>query len=109
MLEIVARIYQGKVRGRVNLTDHIRSDNGLGLRRVRGTHSSSNTRIGDQVGLGLLEGCNSNFSSDGGEVVKKLFQRVTAFDVVDEGLYGNARANKHRGAAQNVGVRANDG
>src|SRR5713101_850979 len=78
------------------------------LRRARGTHSSSSTRIGDQVGLRLLEGSNDNFSSDGGEIVKKLTERVTTFDVVDERLHGNPRANKHRGAAQDVRVRAND-
>jgi hypothetical protein len=73
-----------------------------------GTHSSSSTRIGDQVGLRLLERGNDNFSRDGGKVVKKLTERVTAFNVVDEGLHGDPRANKHRGAAEDVGVRPND-
>ena len=55
--------------------------------------SSSSTRISNQVDLRLLKGSNSSFTRDGGEVVKKLFQRVTTFDVVNEGLHGNARAD----------------
>jgi hypothetical protein len=75
--------------------------------RVRGTHSSSGTRIGDLVGLRLLERSDDNFSRNGGEVVKKLIERVTAFDVVDERLHRYPRANKYRRTAQDVGVRAN--
>ena len=71
--------------------------------------SSSSTRVGDQVGFRLLEGSNSNFSRDRGEVVKKLIQRMTTFDIVDERMHRNARANENRGAAQDVGVRPNDG
>ena len=55
----------------------------------------------------LCERGNHNFSRDGGEVVKKLTERVTAFDVVDKRLHGDPRANKHRGATQDVRVRAN--
>src|SRR5262245_3078780 len=68
------------------------------LRSARGTHSSSNTRIGDQMRLRLLKRGNGNFSSDGGKIVKELLQRVTTFDVVDERLNGNTRADKYRGA-----------
>ena len=58
-------------------------------------HSSSSTRIGDQVGLCVLKRGNDNFSGDSGEVVKKLFQRVTTFDVVVNNL---PLAACHRGA-----------
>jgi len=61
------------------------------------------------MGLRLLKGSNSNFSRYGGEVVKKLLQRMAAFDVVNERLHGNARTYKHRGAGQDVGVGANHG
>jgi hypothetical protein len=36
------------------------------------------------MGVYLFERSNIDFSTDGGEVVKKLCQRVTAFDVVNE-------------------------
>jgi hypothetical protein len=62
------------------------------LRRARGTHSSSSTRIGDQVGLRLFKRSNNDFSTDGGKVVKKSLQRMTAFDVVDERLHNGRRA-----------------
>src|SRR5208337_2492560 len=79
------------------------------LRRARGTHSSSNMRIGDQVGLRLLEGSYSNLSCDGRKIVKKLIQRVAAFDVIDKRLHRNTSANKYRRATQDVRVGANDG
>src|SRR5262245_28542089 len=81
---------------------------GNSFRNARGTHSSSSTRIGDQMCLGLLEGCNSNIPADGREIVKKLVKRVAAFNVVDEGLHGHASAHKHGGAPQNLRVGAND-
>ena len=52
----------------------------------------------------LFQGGNSQLSRDGREIVKKLFQRMATFDVVNQRLHGNARANKHRCAAQDVGV-----
>src|SRR5206468_463294 len=82
---------------------------GRSLRKARGTHSSSSTRIGDQVVLRLFQSRNSNFPGDRRKIVEKLVQRMTAFNVVDERLHRHTRANKHRGPAQNVGIGANDG
>ncbi len=56
------------------------------LPKARGTHSSSNTRIGDQVVLCLFESSNGELARHGGKVVKKFLQRMTSFNVVDEGL-----------------------
>src|SRR5262245_41808432 len=81
---------------------------GNSFRSVRGTHSSSSTRIGDQKCLGLLEGRNNNIAADGWEIVKKLIKRVTAFDVVDEGLHRHASAHKHWRATQDLRVGVND-
>src|SRR5579864_727737 len=82
---------------------------GSSLRRARGTHSSSSTRIGNQVRLGLFKGCHCKLSRDGREVIKKFVQRMAARDVVNGCLYGNARADKHRRATQDVWVRMYDG
>jgi hypothetical protein len=49
-------------------------------------------RIGDQVGLRLFKRSNNDFSTDGGKVVKKSLQRMTAFDVVDERLHNGRGA-----------------
>src|SRR6266705_6257202 len=62
---------------------------GNSFRSARGTHSSSSTRIGDQMYLGLLESRNCKVPADGWEIIKKLIKRVTAFDVVDERLHGH--------------------
>ena len=61
------------------------------------------------MSFGLLKRRNNDIPGDGGEVVKKLLQRMAAFDVIDERLHGHACADKHRGSAQNVGIRVNDG
>src|SRR5262245_22621615 len=66
------------------------------LRSISGSHSP-------------LKGGNSFVWRDRGEVVKKLLQRMATLDVVDQRLNRNARANKHRGTAQDVRVGANDG
>src|SRR5215831_9678442 len=81
---------------------------GNSFRSARGTHSSSSTRIGDQMCFGLLDGRNRKVPADGGEIIKKLIKRVTAFDVVDERLHGHTRAHKHWRATQDLGVRVND-
>src|SRR5579862_3426909 len=80
----------------------------ISLHSARGTHSSSSTRIGNQAGFRLLERCNGNLPGDGREVVKKLVQRVTALDVVDQRLQRNARSDEYRRTAQDVWVGANN-
>src|SRR5580704_10752164 len=82
---------------------------GRSLRSARGTHSSSSTRIGNQMGFGLLERSNRHVAGDGREVVKERVQRMTALDVVDQRLEGDARSDKHRGAAQDVRIGVNNG
>ena len=79
------------------------------MRSARGTHSSSSTRIGNQVGFRLLERRNRNIARDGRKVVKKLVQRVAALDVVDQCLDWDARPVEHRGAAQDIRVGVNNG
>src|SRR6185437_11664926 len=66
----------------------------ISLRSARGTHSSSSTRIGNQVGFCLLKRRNGNLARDAREVVEKLVQRVTALDVVDQRLHGDARSGE---------------
>lgn len=39
----------------------------------------------------------------------RLLERMTGFNVVDEGSHGNTRADKDRRTPQNLRVRANDG
>src|SRR5262249_54892013 len=82
---------------------------GISLRNARGTHSSSSTRIGNQVSFRLLERGDGNVTRDGREVVKEFIQRMTALDVVDQRLHGDAGSDEHRGAAQDVRVGMNDG
>src|SRR5215471_17410786 len=77
---------------------------GISLRNARGTHSSSSTRIGNQVSFRLLERGDGNVTRDGREVVKEFIQRMTALDVVDQRLHGDAGSDEHRGAAQDVRV-----
>ncbi len=60
------------------------------LRNARGTHSSSNTRIGDQMCLGLLQCGDGKFSRHARKIIQELFERMAAFDVVDQRLHGNA-------------------
>src|SRR5580700_11282371 len=82
---------------------------GRSLRSARGTHSSSSTRIGNQMGFGLFQRSYRHVAGDGGEVVKKRVQRMAALDVVNQRLDGDARSDKHRGAAQDVRVGVNNG
>src|SRR5258706_917540 len=78
-------------------------------RSARGTHSSSSTRIGDQVLFRLLERRDRQLPRNGWEVVEKLLQRVAAFQVVDQGLHRDSRADEYWRTTQNLGVRVNDG
>src|ERR1700754_4327172 len=82
---------------------------GMSFRNARGTHSSSRTRIGNQMSLGLLQRCDREFSGHARKIIQELFERMAAFDVVDQRLHGNARANEYGRAAQNIGVRVDDG
>src|SRR5580700_8898496 len=75
----------------------------------QGTHSSSSTRIGNQMGFGLFERSYRHVAGDGREVVKESVQRMAALDVVDQRLDGDARSDKHRGAAQDVRVGVYNG
>src|SRR5438105_3304485 len=68
-------------------------------RKARGTHSSSSTRIGDQVLFRLLQRSDSELPGNRREVVKKLLQRVSAFQIVDQCLHRHSRAYEHGRAA----------
>jgi hypothetical protein len=81
---------------------------GSSLRSAPGTHPSSSSRIGNQMGLGLLEGRDGKLARNGREVVKELVEGMTSFDVVDERLHGNARADEYRGPAQDFRIRVDN-
>ena len=55
----------------------------MSLRDARGIHSSSNARIGNQVGLGVLKRSYREFVRHSWKIVQELLQRVTAFEVVN--------------------------
>lgn len=69
---------------------------GSSARSALGTHSSSSTRIGDEVRLCLLERSDRDLAAHGREVVEKLLKRVSAFEVVDQGLQRYPRADEDR-------------
>ena len=57
--------------------------------------------------LGQLQRGNRLKPRDGWEVLKELIERMPAFEIVNEGLYGHARADKDRRAAENLGIGMN--
>ena len=78
-------------------------------RNVRGTHSSSSTRIRDQMPLGQLERRDSKVSWNRWEVVEKPLQSVPALDVIDQRLHRDPGTDEDRRSPQNFGVGMNDG
>src|SRR5881392_1511990 len=71
----------------------------------RGTHSSRSTRIGEKVRLRLFKGGDRYLSPRGREIVQKFFERVSALDVVNECLNGDACTDENRSASEDIRIR----
>ena len=62
----------------------------------------------EQQFLRLLQRCDCLLMRDGGEVIQKIAKRMTAREVVDERLEGNASSHEDRCASENLGIDVND-
>ncbi len=51
-----------------------------------------------------LEERDRLLASDAGKVVEKLFERVTALEIVKQGADGNASTDENRFAAEDAGI-----
>lgn len=78
------------------------------LRSARGTHSSSNTRIDNQMGFGLFKRSNGYFPGNGREIVEEFLRRMSALNVIDQRLKRNACSNKNGSTAENIRIGVND-
>ena len=58
--------------------------------------------------LCFLESGDSSFTRDSGEPLEKLFECLSAFEIVEESLDGDSRSTKHRSSAKNIGVFDDD-
>ena len=58
--------------------------------------------------LCFLESGDSSFTRNGGKPLKKLFDGLSAFEVVEESLDGDSRSTKHRSSAKNIWVFGED-
>jgi len=56
----------------------------------------------DHEGLGLFKRANGSLASYGREVLDKLVQGLSSFDVIQKGLEGDTRAAKNRRPTKNV-------
>jgi len=54
--------------------------------------------------LCFLESGDSSFTRYSGKPLEKLFERLSAFEIVEEGLDRDSRSTEHRSSAKNIGV-----
>ena len=54
--------------------------------------------------LCFFESGDSGFARHGGKPLKKLFECLSAFQIVEESLDGDSRSPEHRSSAKNIGV-----
>jgi len=54
--------------------------------------------------LCFLESGDSSFTRYSGKPLEKLFECLSAFEIVEEGLDGDSRSTEHRSSAKNIGV-----
>ena len=62
--------------------------------RGRGTHSSSNIRMGQDHVFGDLDDSDRLVRSDAGEVVEKFGEGISGGEIVEEGFDGDAGAHE---------------
>ena len=55
----------------------------------------------------MLQGTYCSFTSNRGKVLQKFVQGLAAFEVIQEGLEGNARTTKNRCPPENIRVADN--
>ena len=58
--------------------------------------------------LCFLESGDSGFTRDSGKPFEKLFECLSAFEIVEESLDGDSRSTKHRSSAKNIWVFGED-
>jgi hypothetical protein len=56
----------------------------------------------------FFKGGNGSFARNRGKPFQKVFQRLSAFQLVEQRLDGHSRPAKHRGPAENVRVSDDD-
>jgi hypothetical protein len=56
----------------------------------------------------MLQGADGGFALHGGKILKKLVQSLPPFEVIQQGLEGNASPAEHRGPSKNIGVSHDD-
>ncbi len=56
----------------------------------------------------FFESSDSGFTRYGGKPLEKLFERLSGFQVVEEGLDWHSRSTKHRSSAKNIPVFDDD-
>src|SRR5712691_480377 len=56
----------------------------------------------------FFESSDSGFTRYGGKPLEKLFERLSSFQIVEEGLDWHSRSAKHRSSAKNIPVFDDD-
>ena len=56
----------------------------------------------------FFESSDSGFTRYGGKPLEKLFERLSSFQIVEEGLDRHSRSTKHRSSAKNIPVFDDD-
>ncbi len=56
----------------------------------------------------FFESSDSGFTRHGGKPLEKLFESLSAFQIVEESLDGHSRSTKHRSSAKNIRVFDDD-
>src|SRR6266568_2932879 len=56
----------------------------------------------------FFESSDSGFTRHGGKPLEKLFERLSSFQIVEEGLDWHSRSAKHRSSAKNIPVFDDD-
>jgi hypothetical protein len=56
----------------------------------------------------FLEGGDSGFTRHGGKPREKLFERLSALQIIEESLDWDSRSTKHRSSAKNIRVFGDD-
>src|SRR5260370_17590450 len=56
----------------------------------------------------VFESSDSGFTRYGGKAREKLFERLSSFQIVEEGLDWHSRSTKHRSSAKNIPVFDDD-
>ena len=74
----------------------------------RGKHSSSRTRTVHQRFACVLERCDGLISGYRGKVFDKIVDPVAGFEIVEEILHRNSRADEHGGSPEDFRIGVNN-